>query len=73
LAGHPQCAALISFFQYDSASNPRLFAVIVAKKIEVLLKYITVYNTGTKSGLAMIAYSSSISKETGMITRIEKP
>ena len=66
LAGHPECAAFISLYQYDSASNPHLFSVILPKKVAVLLRYISVKN----DGMAQLAYSSTISKETLMITAI---
>jgi hypothetical protein len=66
LTGHPECAAFISFYQYDIESYPRLFAVILAKKIEVLLRYITVSSTGN----AKFSYTPIISKVTGMLTSL---
>ncbi len=62
---HPNCAAFISFYQYDSESIPRLFAVILAKKIESLLGHIKVAN-----GLAQFFYTPTLSKTTGLITNI---
>jgi hypothetical protein len=67
LSGHPNCTAFISLYQYDIQSQPRLFAVILAKKIEVILRYISV----SKAGLAMVSYTSNISKVTGMLTEIK--
>jgi hypothetical protein len=66
LTGHPECAAFLSFYQYDIQSQPRLFAVILAKNIEVILRYITV----SKDGMAMVSYTPTISKVTGMLTKI---
>ena len=67
LSGHPNCAAFISLYQYDIESYPCLFAVILAKKIEVLLRYITI----SKYGVAMISYTPTINKVTGMLTKIK--
>ena len=66
LAGHPNCAAFISLYQYDSESQPRLFAVILAKKIEMMLQYVTVSN-----GVTMVSYTPTISKVTGLISKIQ--
>ena len=67
LDGHPDCTAFISLYQYNSESQPRLFAVILAKKIEAILRYITV----SKHGSSKVSYTPSINKVTGMLTEIQ--
>ena len=67
LSGHKDSAALISLYQYDTESQPRLFAVILAKTMASILRYLKVSSTG----VSFITYTPTFSKLTGMLTKIQ--